>query len=174
MATLYIRESAGFREAGSEEILHQAHSLMARRFRKGSPVLTTPNKVRDYLKLHVGALDYELFGVLHLDTRRHLIAVEDLFRGTIDAAAVHVREVVKSALRYGSSALIAWHNHPSGNISPSPADEPPWAQFDRLRPASSGAGFRWNVPGRIVVTHGDQRGIGPDCRATTRSRLGTL
>ena len=123
MATLYIRESAGFREAGSEEILKLAHSLMARRFRKGSPVLTTPNKVREYLKLHVGALDYELFGVLHLDTRRHLIAVEDLFRGTIDAAAVHVREVVKSALRYGSSALIAWHNHPSGNISPSPADE---------------------------------------------------
>ena len=124
MATLYIRDSAGFREAASEEILKHAQTLMARRFRLGSPVLTAPSKVRDYLKLHLGALDYELFGVLHLDTRRRLIAVEDLFRGTIDSAAVHPREVVKSALRHGSSALILWHNHSSSGVpEPSPADE---------------------------------------------------
>ena len=124
MATLYIRDDAGFREAASEEILKSAQTLMARRFRSGSPVLTAPNKVRDYLKLHLGTLDYELFGVLHLDTRRRLIAVEDLFRGTIDSAAVHPREVVKSALRYGSSALVLFHNHPaSGSSEPSPADE---------------------------------------------------
>ena len=112
MSTLYIRDSAGFREAGSDEILKHAQTVMARRFRLGSPVLTSPNKVREYLKLHIGALDHELFGVLHLDTRRRLIAVEDLFRGTIDSAAVHPREVVKSALRYGSSALVLFHNHP--------------------------------------------------------------
>jgi DNA repair protein RadC len=112
MSTLYIRDSAGFREAGSDEILKHAQTLIARRFRLGCPVLTSPNKVREYLKLHLGTLEYELFGVLHLDTRRRLIAVEDLFRGTIDSAAVHPREVVKSALRYGSSALILFHNHP--------------------------------------------------------------
>jgi DNA repair protein RadC len=124
MSTLYIRDSAGFREAESDEILKSAQTLMARRFRSGSPVLTTPNKVREYLKLHLGTLDYELFGVLHLDTRRRLIAVEDLFRGTIDSAAVHPREVVKSALRHGSSALILWHNHSSSGVAePSPADE---------------------------------------------------
>jgi DNA repair protein RadC len=123
MNTLYIRESAGFREAGPDEIVKHAQSLMARRFRSGSPVLTSPNKVREYLKLHLGALDHEVFGLLHLDTRRHLLAVEDLFRGTVDSAAVHPREVVKSALRYGSSALVLFHNHPSGSVEPSPADE---------------------------------------------------
>ena len=123
MNTLYIRDSAGFREAGPDEIVRHAQILMARRFRSGSPVLTSPNKVREYLKLRLGALDHELFGLLHLDTRRHLLAVEDLFRGTIDSAAVHPREVVKSAMRYGSSALILFHNHPSGSAEPSPADE---------------------------------------------------
>jgi DNA repair protein RadC len=124
MNSLYIRDSAGFREAASEEIVKHAQVLMARRFRAGSPVLTSPNKVREYLKLHLGALDYELFGLLHLDTRRHLIAVEDLFRGTIDSAAVHPREVVKSALRNGSSALVLFHNHASSGVAePSPADE---------------------------------------------------
>jgi DNA repair protein RadC len=124
MTTLYIRESAGFREAAPDEILRHAQVLMSRRFRSGSPVLTSPTKVRQYLKLHLGTLEYELFGVLHLDTRRRLIAVEDLFRGTIDSAAVHPREVVKSALRYGSSGLVLFHNHASSGVpEPSPADE---------------------------------------------------
>lgn len=66
----------------------------------------------------MGALDYEVFGCLYLDNRNRLIAIEDLFRGTIDGASVHPREVVKSALNYGAAGCIAFHNHPSGIAHP--------------------------------------------------------
>jgi DNA repair protein RadC len=123
MTTLYVRENSGFREAESYLVIQQAHALIARRFRVGSPVLTQPAKTRDFLKLHLGSLDYEVFGVLHLDARMRLIAIEDLFRGTIDSASVHPREVVKSALRHDALHVVAFHNHPSGTPFPSPADE---------------------------------------------------
>jgi DNA repair protein RadC len=123
MTTLYVRDRTGFREAGRNEVIRQAQALIAHRFRIGSPVLASPSRTRDFLKLHLGSLDHEVFGVLHLDVRNRLIAVEDLFRGTIDSAAVHPREVVKSALRFGASSLIAYHNHPSGIAEASPADD---------------------------------------------------
>ena len=112
MTTLYVRDRTGFREADKDEVIQQAHAIIARRFRAGSPVLSTPAKTREFLRLHLGSLDHEVFGVLHMDVRTRLIAVEDLFRGTVDSAAVHPREVVKSALRHGSNSLIAYHNHP--------------------------------------------------------------
>lgn len=123
MTTLYVRDRTGFREADKDEVIQQAHAIIARQFRVGSPVLSTPAKTREFLKLHLGALDHEVFGVLHLDVRNRLIAVENLFRGTVDSAAVHPREVVKSALRHGSNSLIAYHNHPSGIAVSSPADD---------------------------------------------------
>ena len=112
MTTLYVRDRTGFREADKAEVLQQAHALIARQFRVGSPVLTSPAKTREFLKLHLGSLEHEVFGVIHMDVRARLIAIEDLFRGTVDSAAVHPREVVKSALRFGTSSLLAYHNHP--------------------------------------------------------------
>jgi DNA repair protein RadC len=66
--------------------------------------------------------NHEVFGLLHLDNRNRLIAVADLFRGTIDGASVHPREVVQSVLQHGSAGVILFHNHPSGVGEPSPAD----------------------------------------------------
>jgi DNA repair protein RadC len=71
----------------------------------------------------LGGKDYEVFGLVHLTARHRLIAVEDLFRGTIDGARVYPREVVKSALARGSASVIIFHNHPSGGSEPSQADE---------------------------------------------------
>jgi DNA repair protein RadC len=123
MTTLYVREETGYREADARDVIASAQGLIARRYRSGSPVLTCPQRTREYLTLHVGALEYEVFGLMYLDNRHHLIAVEDLFRGTIDGASVHPREVVKSALNHGAAACIAFHNHPSGSSEPSQADE---------------------------------------------------
>ena len=62
-------------------------------------------------------------GLRSLALGHRLIRHEDLFRGTIDCAQVHVREVVLSALRLSTSAVVLYHNHPSGNVEPSVADE---------------------------------------------------
>lgn len=75
------------------------------------------------IPLHLGALDHEVFGCLYLDNCHRLIVVENLFRGTVDGASVHPREVVKAAIRHGAAASILFHNHPSGRASPSQADE---------------------------------------------------
>ena len=63
-----------------------------------------------------------VFGLLHLDNRHRVIAIEDLFRSTIDESVVHPREVVRSVLQHGFAAVILFHNHPSGVSAPSATD----------------------------------------------------
>ncbi|HEY1891520.1 MAG TPA: DNA repair protein RadC [Steroidobacteraceae bacterium] len=75
------------------------------------------------LVLRFGALEHEVFSVIYLDSRHRVIECRDLFRGTIDAASVHPREVVKEALGRNAAACILAHNHPSGVAEPSAADE---------------------------------------------------
>jgi len=123
MTTLYVRDHSGFREAQPADVLDRAQALLAQRYRVGSPVLTSPALTREFLRLHVGTCEHEVFGVLHLDSRHRLIAVEDLFRGTICSASVHPREVVKSTLSHNAAAVVLYHNHPSGLTEPSAADE---------------------------------------------------
>ena len=85
--------------------------------------MDTPAAARNYLALRLGALEHELFVVILLDNRHRLIACLDLFRGTIDGASVHPREVVKEALRHNAAAVVLGHCHPSGVCEPSQADE---------------------------------------------------
>ncbi len=85
--------------------------------------LSSPGAVRDYLRLSLGALPYEVFMVLLLDTQNRVIASEELFRGTLTQTSVFPREVVKLALDHNAAAVIFAHNHPSGVAEPSPADE---------------------------------------------------
>lgn len=86
------------------------------------PVLDSPDVVRAWLKLHCAALGHEVFIVLHLDVRNHLIQDEEMFRGTLTQTSVYPREVVKSALARNSASLLFAHNHPSGSPQPSAAD----------------------------------------------------
>jgi len=123
MSTLYVREGDSYREAESREVLHQAQAVIAKRYRAGTPCLESPARTAEFLKLKLGALDYEVFAMLGLDSRHRLIEYVELFRGTIDGASVHPREVVKEALRLNCAAVIFAHPHPSGNSSPSQADE---------------------------------------------------
>jgi DNA repair protein RadC len=88
MTMLYVREGSEFREANAEDILTRAHALIAQRYRTGAPTLDQPERTAEFLRIHLGALDHEVFGLLHLDHRHRLIAAEDLFRGTFDGAAV--------------------------------------------------------------------------------------
>ena len=58
--------------------------------------------------------------MVFLDTRHHVLAVEEMFQGTLNSATVFPREIVRRALQLNAAALVAVHNHPSGNPSPSP------------------------------------------------------
>jgi DNA repair protein RadC len=87
------------------------------------PPLHSPEATREFLIARLRDMPYELFCCLHLDNRHRLIAFEELFRGTIDGASVHPREVVKQALARNAAAVILAHNHPSGVAEPSHADE---------------------------------------------------
>jgi len=87
------------------------------------PVLANPQATRDFLHRRLRDLPHEVFCCLFLDNRHRVLAFEELFRGTIDGATVHTREVVKRALAHNAAAVILAHNHPSGIAEPSQADE---------------------------------------------------
>jgi DNA repair protein RadC len=87
------------------------------------PSLASPRATRDYLSARLRDLEHEVFCCLYLDKRHRLIQFEQLFRGTIDGASVHPREIVKAALQRNCAAIIIAHNHPSGIAEPSQADE---------------------------------------------------
>ena len=90
---------------------------------RAGPSLASPKATRDFLSARLRDLEHEMFCCLFLDKRHRLIKFEELFRGTIDGASVHPREIVKLALQRNSAAVIIAHNHPSGVAEPSQADE---------------------------------------------------
>ena len=74
------------------------------------------------LREQLAAREHEVFICIFLDNPHRVIAMDEMFRGTIDGASVHPREVVKCALQYNAAAVILAHNHPSGVPEPSKAD----------------------------------------------------
>jgi DNA repair protein RadC len=85
--------------------------------------LNTPDSTRRFLLAQLRDRPYEVFCCLFLDNRHRLIAFEEVFRGTIDGASVHPREVIRQTILHNAAAVVIAHNHPSGNTEPSKADE---------------------------------------------------
>ncbi len=115
-----------------------------------SEALTDPAASARYLKSRLAAYPYEVFACLFLDNRHRVIAFEELFRGTIDGASVHPREVVRHCLAHNAAAVIFAHNHPSGVAEPSAADR---AITLRLRDALALVDIR--VLDHFVIGSGD-------------------
>ena len=106
--------------------LNVARELLLRDLReqmRNSPVMSSPQILRDWLRLRCAGLQHEVFLVLYLDAHHRLIEAEELFRGTLTQTSVYPREVVKGALTRNAAALALAHNHPSGEAEPSRADE---------------------------------------------------
>lgn len=103
-------------------VLELARRALAHRLQQ-TPVFDSPQAVRDYLQLQLGGRHHEVFAVMFLDNQNRLIALEELFRGTLTQTSVYPREVVKRALALNACAVILAHNHPSGVAEPSRADE---------------------------------------------------
>lgn len=85
-------------------------------------VLETPQQVSDYLRLHLGGSEIEIFMVIFLSVRNHVITAQELFRGSLTEIRVYPREVVRLALQYNAAGLILAHNHPGGDPQPSVPD----------------------------------------------------
>ena len=85
--------------------------------------LTSPEMTRQYLQVKLAKYEQEVFCCIYLDNQHQVIAFEELFYGTINAAIVYPREVVKACLKHNCSAVLLCHNHPSGSPEPSQADE---------------------------------------------------
>ena len=132
----------------------QATMEMARRvtdepLRQGDP-LKSPEDTRRFLASRLGTYPHEVFAALFLDNRHRIIHYRELFRGTIDGAAVYPREVVRQALEDNAAAVIFAHNHPSGVAEPSQADI---ALTKRLKDALALVDIR--VLDHMVVGHGE-------------------
>ena len=83
---------------------------------------TSPEDIQAFLRLKLTGRRNEVFGAIFLDTRHRLIAIEELFQGTVDGASVYPRVVVQKALDHNAAALVFYHPHPSGVSEPSEAD----------------------------------------------------
>lgn len=108
--------------ADEEWILRQAHAIIERRFIRGSQLLSV-NDSRQYFVTKLAMLEHEVFGCLLLDNQHRVLAYQELFRGTFNAVHIHPREVAKFALKHNAAAIIAVHNHPSGEPEPSQCDK---------------------------------------------------
>jgi DNA repair protein RadC len=104
-------------------VLAQARAILLRLVGQTGVSLTAPQAVREYLISLLSSQEREFFAMVAVDTRHRVIATEILFVGTIDRSGVHPREVVRCALRHNAAAVILAHNHPSGVLEPSQADE---------------------------------------------------
>ncbi|MDR1967623.1 MAG: DNA repair protein RadC [Burkholderiaceae bacterium] len=103
-------------------VLELARRALAEQL-KERPIFDSPAALKDYLQLHLAQRPHEVFAALFLDSRQRLIALEELFRGTLTQTSVYPREVALRALHHHAAAVVLGHNHPSGDVQPSPADQ---------------------------------------------------
>ena len=105
-----------------EGVLANAAAILKSRLQHRETVFSSPESVRQFLQIKLRPYPYEVFAAMFLDNRHRLIEYVELFRGTIDGASVHPREVIREAMKHNAGAVIFAHNHPSGVAEPSQAD----------------------------------------------------
>jgi DNA repair protein RadC len=137
------------KRAGLVAVLELARRALAQQL-KAREVFSSPGAVKQYLQLHLAGREHEIFAVLFLDAQNRLIAMEELFRGTLTQTSVYPREVVLHALQRQAAAVVLAHNHPSGTVQPSRADE---ALTQTLKAALALVDVR--VLDHVIVAPGD-------------------
>jgi DNA repair protein RadC len=117
---LSFRHGLLARERGT---IDRALEIVGRYLRAPGVAFATPDAVKTYVRLQLVGETCERFAVLYLDGQNRCIAFEILFTGTLTQTSVYPREVARSALAHGAAAVVLAHNHPSGTVQPSRADE---------------------------------------------------
>jgi DNA repair protein RadC len=105
-----------------QSTIRRAMGYMLREL-KTNPVFSSPELVKDYMRLHYAGCEREEFTVIYLDAQLRLIECKTEFVGTLSQTSVYPREIVKRAVLLNAASVILSHNHPSGNNEPSRADE---------------------------------------------------
>ncbi|WP_279464385.1 RadC family protein [Aeromonas dhakensis] len=118
MSTLVFR---GDYPVTEQDLLRIANQIARKRLAKGTAITST-TEAAERLQTLLQEREHEVFGALFLDAQHRVLAFEELFRGTLDSASIYPREVVKRALLLNSGAVLAVHNHPSGDPEPSHSD----------------------------------------------------
>lgn len=104
-----------------QAIIDQAITIIESKINTGLAI-TSPQSIKNVLKIELAQNNYEVFAVVFLTTQNQIIEIREMFRGTIDTAAVYPREVAKAALDVNAKSVILAHNHPSDVAEPSQAD----------------------------------------------------
>ncbi|AMO24222.1 DNA repair protein RadC [Ramlibacter solisilvae] len=130
-------------------VMELARRAMSQRL-KEREVFSSPESVKQFLSIELARKPHEVFAVLFLDAQNRLIAMEELFRGTLTQTSVYPREVVQRALQLHAASVVLAHNHPSGTVQPSRADE---ALTQTLKAALALIDVR--VLDHVIVTQGD-------------------
>lgn len=112
----------GVREATRAEVIAAGMAYASQEMTKGD-YFSAPARTREFLRMRLADMPFEVFAACMLDNRHRLIEYVEMFRGTIDGASVHPREVVREIMRVNAAAVIFVHNHPSGVPEASQADE---------------------------------------------------
>ena len=103
-------------------VLELARRALGQKMRERT-VFADPQSVKQYLQLHLAHKPHEVFAVLFLDAQNRLLQLDEMFQGTLTQTSVYPREVVLRALQCRAAAVVLAHNHPSGTVQPSRADE---------------------------------------------------
>ncbi len=117
---LSFRHDLAARERG---VIDRALEIVGRCLRQPGVVMADPDAVKQYIRLQIGGETTEVFCVLYLDAQNQALAFDKPFTGTLTQISVYPREVVRAALAHNASAVILAHNHPSGSVEPSRADQ---------------------------------------------------
>ena len=106
-------------------VIQDALAILKRRLTQNLTldIVTSPSELKDYLRLKLAPLSVEAFGTVWLDSQHRVLVIEEMFRGTLTQTSVYPREIVRRALSLNAASVVLYHNHPSGSLQPSRADE---------------------------------------------------
>lgn len=122
--SLFVQDAQGqYIVAADDTVVASALRVVDAQISRVADVFHTPDAIKSYLCLRIGGLPHEIFGVMFLSSQNGMIAFDEMFRGTVSQTSVYPREVVKRALQLNAAAVVLVHNHPSGAVQPSRADE---------------------------------------------------
>ena len=102
-------------------VLELSRRVLTQKMRQRD-LMNNPETVKQFLQLQMGSYPHEVFAMVCMDSQNRLLGFQEMFKGTLNQTSVYPREVVKHALEQGAASVILAHNHPSGDVRPSPAD----------------------------------------------------
>ena len=117
-----IDDNGQFQLASAGQVIEAALAILDEKVMRNG-LISAPADASAFFSLRLGNLEHEVFAAIFLDAQNRIIEYVELFRGTLTQTSVYPREVVLRALHHQAAGVVLAHNHPSGSVQPSRADE---------------------------------------------------